>query len=38
MAIKETRQLGFADALMGTGMGRNERLDRLIELVKWYRF
>lgn len=38
MAIKETRQLGFADALMGTGMGRNDRLDRLIELVKWYRF
>ncbi len=38
MAIKETRQLGFADALMETGMGRNDRLDRLIELVKWYRF
>lgn len=38
MAIKETRQVGFADALMGTGMGRNDRLDRLIELVKWYRF
>lgn len=38
MAIRETRQLGFADALMQTGMGRNNRLDRLNQLVKWYRF
>jgi len=38
MAVKQTRQLGFADAMLRLGPGRNDRLDRLLGLVKWYRF
>ncbi len=38
MAVKRTGQLSFVEALMPAGWGRNERLDRLVELVKWYRF
>ena len=35
MAVKRTGQLGFADAVVGSGVSR---LDRLDGLVKWYRF
>jgi IS5 family transposase len=35
MAVKRTGQLGFADAVVGSGV---RRLDRLDGLVKWYRF
>lgn len=38
MATKRTGQLSFAEALMADGLGRTSRLDRLLELVKWYRF
>jgi IS5 family transposase len=36
MAVKRTGQLGFADAVVG-GIGGASPLDRLNELVKWYR-
>lgn len=36
MAIKRTGQLGFADAVIGGGNGGP--LDRLVGLVRWYRF
>ena len=36
MAVKRTGQLSFAEALMPTA--RQGQLDRLAELVKWYRF
>lgn len=38
MAVKRTGQLGFADAVLATRPGGNDRLDRLSGLVKWYRF
>jgi hypothetical protein len=38
MAVKRTGQLSFVEALMPAGVGRNDRLDRLAGLVKWYRF
>jgi IS5 family transposase len=38
MSVKRTGQLSFAEALMPAGWGRNDRLDRLTQLVKWYRF
>jgi IS5 family transposase len=38
MAVKRTGQLSFVEALMPAGWGRNDRLDRLTQLVKWYRF
>ena len=38
MAVKRTGQLSFVDALMPSGVGRNERLDRLSGVVRWYRF
>jgi transposase, IS5 family len=38
MAVKRTGQLGFAEALLATKAGGNAQLDRLSELVKWYRF
>lgn len=38
MAVKRTGQLSFVDALMPSGVGRNDQLDRLIGLVRWYRF
>jgi IS5 family transposase len=37
MSVKRTGQLSFAEALMPSGWGHNERLDRLTGLVKWYR-
>jgi IS5 family transposase len=38
MAVKQTGQMSFVEALVPAGLGRNERLERLTELVKWYRF
>lgn len=38
MAVKQTGQFSFVDALMPVGAGRNDRLDKLNGLVKWYRF
>lgn len=38
MAVKRSGQLSFVEALMPADVGRNDRLDRLATLVKWYRF
>jgi IS5 family transposase len=38
MAVKAAGQFSFAEALMPSGWGHNERLERLTQLVKWYRF
>ena len=38
MAVKRTGQLGFVDAFLPAKAGANASLDRLNELVKWYRF
>ena len=38
MAVKQSGQFSFVDALMPAGVGRNERLDKLDGLIKWYRF
>ncbi len=38
MAVKQSGQFSFVDALLPVGIGRNERLDQLSGLVKWYRF
>jgi transposase, IS5 family len=38
MSVKQSGQFSFVDALLPQGIGRNERLDRLSGLVKWYRF
>lgn len=38
MAVKRTGQFSFVEALMPTGLGRNDHLDRLHGLVRWYRF
>ena len=38
MAVKQSGQFSFVDALMPAGVGRNDRLDKLNGLVKWYRF
>jgi transposase, IS5 family len=38
MATKQTGQFSFVDAFLASGAGRNDRLDRLTALVKWYRF
>jgi transposase, IS5 family len=38
MTVKQSGQFSFVDALLPQGIGRNERLDRLSGLVKWYRF
>jgi IS5 family transposase len=38
MAVKQSGQFSFVDALMPSAAGRGERLDRLSALVKWYRF
>ena len=38
MSVKRTGQFSFVDVLMPSGWGQNERLGRLTELVKWYRF
>jgi transposase, IS5 family len=38
MATKRTGQLSFAEVMLGDGLGRTGRLDRLLELVAWHRF
>lgn len=38
MSLKQSGQFSFVEALMPQGLGKNARLDRLSELVKWYRF
>jgi IS5 family transposase len=38
MAVKQTGQPSFVEALMPKGSGANAALDRLTGLVKWYRF
>lgn len=38
MAVKQVGQLGFADGWVACLAGSNVQLDRLSELVKWYRF
>ncbi len=38
MAIKRTDQRSFAEALLPAKAGANASLERLGELVKWYRF
>jgi len=38
MAVKQTGQPSFMEALMPKGSGANAALDRLAGLVKWYRF
>ena len=38
MAVKQTGQSSFVEALMPKGSGANAALDRLSGLVKWYRF
>lgn len=38
MSVKQTGQFSFAEALMPAGLGRNDQLDRLHGLVRWYRF
>jgi transposase, IS5 family len=38
MAVKQTGQPSFMEALMPKGAGVNASLDRLTGLVKWYRF
>ncbi len=38
MSVKRTGQPSFVEALMPKGAGGNAQLDRLMGLVKWYRF
>ena len=38
MAVKQTGQPSFLEALLPKGAGANAALDRLASLVKWYRF
>lgn len=38
MSVKRTGQFSFAEALMPSGAGRNDQLERLHGLVRWYRF
>ncbi len=38
MSVKGTGQLSFVEALLPQGLQGSGRLDRLSELVKWYRF
>jgi IS5 family transposase len=38
MAVKQTGQPSFVEALMPKGAGANAVLDRLADLVSWYRF
>lgn len=38
MAVKRTGQLGFVDGWLGRSVRGSDRLDRLTELVRWYRF
>src|SRR5215469_6292172 len=38
MAVKKSGQLSWAEALFPNGLKGSSRLDRLNELVRWYRF
>jgi IS5 family transposase len=38
MAVKRSGQLSFVEAMLPEGLKGSGRLDRLIDLVKWYRF
>jgi IS5 family transposase len=38
MSVKRTGQFSFVEALMPAGVGRNDPLERLHGLVRWYRF
>src|SRR5215470_15535737 len=38
MSVKSSGQFSFVEALMPQGLGHNARLERLHELVRWYRF
>jgi IS5 family transposase len=38
MSVKRTGQPSFIEALLPKGLGGNAQLDKLSELVKWYRF
>ena len=38
MAVKGTGQFSFVEALLPQGLAGSSRLDRLADLVKWYRF
>jgi IS5 family transposase len=38
MAVKRTGQISWAEALFPGGLKGSSRLDRLTELVRWYRF
>ena len=38
MSVKQTGQFSFAEALMPASVGRNDQLERLDGLVRWYRF
>lgn len=38
MAVTQTGQPNFVEALIPKGTGGNEVLDELAGLVKWYRF
>jgi transposase, IS5 family len=38
MSVKGTGQFSFLEALLPEGLGKSGRLDRLSELVRWYRF
>ena len=38
MAVKQTGQPSFMEALLPRGAGANAALDRSAGLVKWYRF
>jgi transposase, IS5 family len=38
MSVKRTGQPSFVEALLPRGAGSNSQLDRLMGLVKWYRF
>lgn len=38
MAVKQTGQLGFAEAFAAEGLGRNARLEKVSQLMKWRRF
>jgi IS5 family transposase len=38
MVVKRTGEQSFAEAFVSEDLGRNERLEKLAQLVKWYRF
>lgn len=38
MAVKQTGQLGFAEAFAAEGLGRNARLEKVSQLMQWRRF